>query len=86
MQLLERILTGYSLLLERMQQSKTVPVDKIATVDPRRMQQLDIAFLESHCGEILTMDSTAQHMITTGEEQQYSFDEAQEIHCYTCEQ
>ena len=77
-QLLERILTGYSLLLERMQQSKTVPVDKIATVDPRRMQQLDIAFLESHCGEILAMNAPTQHMLPTGEEQQYSFYEAQE--------
>jgi len=78
-QLLERILTGYSLLLERMQQSQTVTADKIATIDPKKMQQLDIAFLESRCGEILTMDTPAQQMPTVGEELQYSFDEAQEI-------
>ena len=77
--LLERILTGYSLLLEKMQQSQTVPVDKTDTVDPQKMQQLDIAFLESRCGEILATDTSAQDESTTEEELQYSFDEAQEI-------
>ena len=77
--LLERILTGYSLLLEKMQQSQTVPVDKTETVDPKKMQQLDIAFLESQCGEILAMDTSVQSESATGEELQYSFDEAQEI-------
>ena len=78
-QLLERILTGYSLLLDRMQQSETVSIDKITTVDPKKMLQLDIAFLESRCGEILTMDTPVQHGFTAGEELQYSFDEAQKI-------
>ncbi len=58
-QLLERLLTGYSLLLDRMQQSETVHKDRIATVDPKKMQQLDIAFLESRCVDILTMDTPA---------------------------
>ncbi len=78
-QLLERILTGYSLLLDRMQQNETVPVDKTATVDPKRMQQLDISFLESRCSEILTKDTPAEHELTAGEELQPSFNEAQRI-------
>ena len=79
LQLLEWILTGYSSLLERMQQGETVSVDKTDTVDPKRMQQLDIAFLESRCGEILAMETSVQPELTTEEEPQYSFDEAQEI-------
>ena len=78
-QLLERILTGYSLLLDRMQQNETVPVDKTATVDPKRMQQLDISFLESRCIEILTKDTPAEHELTAGEELQPSFNEDQRI-------
>ena len=78
-QLLERILTGYSTLLKEMQHNQTVPVDKIDTVDPKSMQQLDIAFLESRCGEILAMDTSPQDESATGEELQYSFDESQEI-------
>ena len=57
---LERILTGYSLLLGRMQQNETVSVDKIATVDPKEMHQLDIAFLESRCSELLARDMADQ--------------------------
>ena len=66
LQLLERLLTGYSLLLDRMQQSETIPVDKITTVDPKKMQQLDIAFLESRCDEILTTGTSAQNELTAG--------------------
>lgn len=79
LQLLEWILTGYSSLLERMQQGETVSVDKTDTVDPKRMQQLDITFLESRCGEILAMETSVRPELTTEEEPQYSFDEAQEI-------
>jgi tetratricopeptide (TPR) repeat protein len=79
LQLLEWILTGYSSLLERMQQGETVSVDKTDTVDPKRMQQLDITFLESQCGEILAMETSVRPELTTEEEPQYSFDEAQEI-------
>ena len=78
-QLLERILTGYNLLLDRMQQNATVPVDKIAAVDPRRMQQLDITFLESRCSETLTMDTPVQHGFIAGKELQPSFYKAQGI-------
>lgn len=77
-QTIERILTGYALLLERMQQNETVPVEKIATVNPGKMQQLDIAFLESRCSEILGMDIPAQRddfMVETKPE--LSFDETQ---------
>ena len=76
-QLLERILTGYNLLLDRMQQSETVPANKTSTVDPKKMQQLDITFLESRCGEILTKETPAQHELDTGEELQNPFNEAQ---------
>ena len=79
LQLLERLLTGYSLLLDRMQQSETIPVDKITTVDPKKMQQIDIAFLESRCDEILTTGTSAQNELTAGENLKNSFDEAQKI-------
>jgi tetratricopeptide (TPR) repeat protein len=78
LQLLEWILTGYNSLLERMQQTETVPVDKTDMIDPKRMQQLDIAFLESRCGEILAMETSVRPELIK-EEPQYSFDEAQTI-------
>jgi tetratricopeptide (TPR) repeat protein len=81
-QLLERILTGYSLLLDRMEQNKSVPVNKIAIIDPKRMQQLDIAFLESRCVETLTRDipvPVQPEELTTGEEPENPFEEAQKI-------
>ena len=53
----EKILAGYSLLFERMLHNKTVPLDKFHTVDPSSMQQLDIAFLESRCAELLGHDT-----------------------------
>ncbi len=71
-------MTGYSSLLERMQQGETVSVDKTDTVDPKRMQQLDITFLESRCGEILAIETSVRPELIK-EEPQYSFDEAQEI-------
>ena len=76
---LERILTGYSLLLERMQQNKTVSVDKIAMLDPKRMQQLDISFLENRCGELLAMDIQTQYEFMVTEQEEISFAEAQKI-------
>ncbi|MFC1844481.1 tol-pal system YbgF family protein [Thermodesulfobacteriota bacterium] len=78
-QLLEWLVTGYGTLLERMQQGETVPVDEIDVVDPGKMLQLDINFLESRCSEVLAMDTSVQHELTTGEELHYSFDEAQKI-------
>ncbi|MBW2466593.1 MAG: hypothetical protein JRF02_04765 [Deltaproteobacteria bacterium] len=76
--LLESILTGYGSLYAVMQQNETVPADKRESVDPKGMQQLDIAFLESRCDAILAMDTAARRESTT-EEQQYSFAEAQKI-------
>jgi tetratricopeptide (TPR) repeat protein len=77
-QKLERILSGYGLLLERMLQDDTVPFDKIATVDPKKTQQLDIAFLESRCSELLAMDIPAQYEFIPEAEPKLSFDAAQE--------
>ena len=79
MRALERILTGYSLLLERMQQSDTVPFDRIAAVDPKNMQQLDIEFLESRCGELLAMDLPARDEFTPEAVPEVSFDAAQKL-------
>ena len=76
-QQLEQILAGYSLLFERMLHNKTVPLDKIDTVDPSRMQQLDIAFLEGRCAELLGPDT----MFADGflaEEELPSFDQIAE--------
>jgi tetratricopeptide (TPR) repeat protein len=78
-QLMEWILTGYSSLLERMEQGETVHVDETDMVDPKKMQQLDITFLENRCSEVLAIDTSVQHELTTEEKLHYSFDEAQEI-------
>ena len=78
-QKLERILSGYSLLLDRMQQSDTVSFDKVATVDPRRMQQLDIAFLESRCSELLSSDIHTQYEFIPQTVSELSFNAAQKI-------
>jgi hypothetical protein len=72
MQKLERILSGYSFLLESMWQGDSVPFDRIATVDPKKIQQLDIAFLESRCGELLAMDLPAQSAVTPAAEPERS--------------
>lgn len=74
---LERILTGYSLLLERMKQSDTVTFDKFTTVSPTKMQQLDIAFLESRCGQLLAMDLPAMAESTPEGLEELSFAAAQ---------
>jgi tetratricopeptide (TPR) repeat protein len=78
-QLLEWILTGYSSLLKRMEQGETVHVDETDMVDPKKMQQLDITFLENRCSAVLAIDTSVQHELTTEEKLHYSFDEAQEI-------
>jgi len=77
-QKLESILTGYSLLLDRMQQSQTVTFDKLAAVDPKEMQQLDIAFLENRCGELLAMDIAEQFEFMPETVPELSFTEAQD--------
>ena len=77
-QKLARILNGYSLLLERMQQSDTIDFDKIATVDPKKMQQLDIAFLESGCDELLAADIAPQYEFVPETKSKLSFTAALE--------
>jgi len=79
MQLLKRILTGYSGLVENMPHNEAVSVGESSFIDPEKIQQLDITFLESQCDEILTKDIPAQLALTPTESQQYSFKEYQEI-------
>ncbi|KPK22373.1 MAG: hypothetical protein AMJ61_17235 [Desulfobacterales bacterium SG8_35_2] len=81
MQKLEIILSGYSRLMERMQQSETVSFGMIATIDPKEMemQQLDIDFLESRCNDLLNMDIAEQYEPMPEAEPELSFAEAQEI-------
>jgi len=79
-QTIERILAGYRLLLEEMQESETVPTAAPVTVSSSSMQQLDIAFLESSCGELLVMDiPPAQDALPVEEEPELSFDAAQKF-------
>jgi predicted metal-dependent hydrolase len=78
-QRLERILSGYGLLVERMQWSDTVPLDRLATLHLKKMQQLDIAFLESGCEELLAMDITPQYKLMPQAEPKLSFAAAQEV-------
>jgi len=79
MQLLQRILTGYSGLAENIPHNEAVPSGESTPADPEKTQQLDITFLESQCDELLTTDIPAQLDLTPSESQQYSFDEYQEI-------
>ena len=74
----ERIMVGYSLLMERMLHNKTVPVDKYDTVDPTPMQQLDIAFLESRCAELLGHDTMFADDFLSETEEVLSFDQREE--------
>ena len=70
----ERILAGYSLLFERLLHNNTVPFEKIHTIDPSHMQQLDIAFLESSCAAMLEHDTMfADTFLTETEDQPFSF-------------
>jgi len=78
MQNLERLLSGYSLLLERMQQSDSIDFNNIATVDLKKMQQLDIAFLESGCDELLAVDTSPQYEFMPDTGSDLSFTAAQE--------
>ena len=86
MQQLENILTGYNLLLETMLQNETVPVDKMATVDPKLMQQLDISFLEGRCSYLLAMDMGYQYEFIPETALKPSFEEAQEAFIALVEQ
>ena len=79
LQKLESILNGYSQLMERMQQDKAFSVDAVPAAGPKDMQQLDIAFLESRCNELLVMDFTEQPEPLPGAEPELSFAAAQEV-------
>ena len=77
-QTLERILAGYRLLLEEMQANETVPGGETPTPTPSRIQQLDIAFLESSCSELLGMETQpVEEDRTAAEEPELSFAAAQ---------
>jgi tetratricopeptide (TPR) repeat protein len=74
----ERILSGYSLLLERLLHNRTVPVSKIDMIDPSHMQQLDIAFLESRCAEQLGRDTMFADDFLSEAEEPVSFKQIEE--------
>lgn len=74
---MERILTGYSLLLERMRQNNTVSIARLATIDPKNMQQLDIAFLESRCGALLAMGTFGSFAFKPERTAEPSFEDVQ---------
>ena len=87
---LERILSGYNLLLERMhlsgysllgrmQADNTVPLDITGIAELKKMQQQDIAFLESSCGELLALDMAPKYEFLPGAEPKFSFAAAQEM-------
>jgi hypothetical protein len=77
-QTIERILAGYTLLLDELQGSRTLPAAAIASSSFSSMQQLDIAFLESSCSELLAMEIPPPSFDLPVEEQpELSFDAAQ---------
>ncbi len=78
-QKLEHILTGYSLLLESMQQDDSVSIADIATVDPKEMQKLDITFLESRCGDLLALEITELYDFVPKAAPVLSFEAAQKV-------
>jgi tetratricopeptide (TPR) repeat protein len=75
----ERILTGYGLLLERLQQSDSVPLSKFDTVDSTYMQQLDIEFLESRCSQRAKTDSMLEADFLFEMEEGVSFEQAENM-------
>ena len=79
-QTIERILAGYRLLLEEMDMRETVPAAAPDPVSASRMQQLDIAFLESSCRELLVMETLPlPDALPVEEEPELSFDAAQKF-------
>lgn len=78
-QRLERILSGYGLLLEKIQRSETVPLGRPAALDLNKMQQLDITFLESKCDEMLAKDIAPQYEFMPEAKPKLSFAAAQEV-------
>lgn len=77
-QKLETLLTGYNLLLNRMEMSAAISFDEQESVDPKEMQQLDIAFLESRCSELLATDISEKFVLIPETEPELSFAEAQD--------
>ena len=79
-QTLERILAGYRLLLEEMRENEAAPDVETPTASPSRLQQLDIAFLESSCRELLGMDThPTEDERTAPEKPELSFAAAQKF-------
>ncbi|MBW2484775.1 MAG: hypothetical protein JRF05_05385 [Deltaproteobacteria bacterium] len=78
MQNLEGILSGYSRLMERIPVGEIVAYDKTGAVEPKHIQQLDIAFLESRCNELLAMDFAWQYEPLPVAEPELTFTAAQE--------
>jgi len=62
-----------------MQQNDTVSFKEIAIVDPKEMQQLDIAFLESRCGDLLALEIPGQHGFMPKAAAELSFAAAQKV-------
>ena len=78
MQNLEGILSGYSRLMERIPVGEAVVYDKTDAVEPKHMQQLDIAFLESRCNQLLAMDFAGLYEPLPEVEPELTFTAAQE--------
>ena len=77
-QTIEKILAGYRLLLEEMQKGGSSPEAVPGTDSPSKIEQLDIAYLESTCGELfgIAPSSVPQDGSIT-ETPELSFDAAQ---------
>jgi tetratricopeptide (TPR) repeat protein len=78
-QLMEWILTGYSSLLERMEQVEAIPVEEAGMHDPKNMQQLDITFLANRCDEVLALAASPHEELKPEEKPHSTFDKAQEV-------
>ncbi len=76
-QKLEQILTGYNLLLGKMQQIETVTDEKTTMADSEKLQQLDIDFLESRCNDLLVMNIPTKYEAGPETVPELSFDAAQ---------
>jgi len=79
LQKLNTILSGYRQLMEKMQQEKGFYSDTAKPIDFKKMQQIDIAFLESRCNELLETVSPDQFELMPETEPDLSFGALEEI-------
>jgi hypothetical protein len=79
---LEAIQNGYNQLMKMMQLAESLSSGTDAAVNPKNMQQVDIAFLEGRCNELLTLGIAGLGEGRPEAESKTSFAEEEDIASY----